>query len=238
MVLIYNKPDIFTSIKNKGGLSKMAKLYCRYGAMGSSKTANALMVRYNYLERGQKVIMLKPQKEKRDGEKVIRSRIGLEAECMFVEEFEELVKNNWSRRLSIQNDDTGCLTDDQIERVYEETDDYTEISAVIVDEAQFLSKEQIDFLSDIVDYYNIPVICYLLRTDFQGNFFEGSKRLMELADVIEEVPTVCWCGRRAQFNARVHDGKIVREGEQFMLGANDDYVSLCRKHFKEGTIHP
>ena len=148
----------------------MAKLYCRYGAMGSSKTANALMVRYNYIERGQKVIMLKPQKEKRDGEKVIKSRIGLEAECMFVEEFEELIKNNWSRRLAIQNDDSGCLTDEQISAVYEETDDYTEISAVIVDEAQFLSKEQIDFLSDIVDYYDIPVICYLLRTDFQGNF--------------------------------------------------------------------
>lgn len=187
----------------------MAKLYFRYGAMGSSKTANALMVRHNYAEKGQTAILLKPQKENRDGEKVIRSRIGLEAECMFVEDFlKEFDKLINSKR----------------------------IDAVIVDEAQFLTVEQVESLSDIVDFCDIPVICYGLRTDFTGHFFDGSRRLMELADIIEEVPTVCWCGKRAQLNARIINGRMTREGEQFMLGGNESYVSVCRRHYKEGII--
>lgn len=186
----------------------MAKLYFRYGAMGSSKTANALMVRYNYIEKNQNVVMLKPKAENRDGVKTIKSRIGLSAECEFVEDFIESFDEKTSQNYH----------------------------AIIVDEAQFMTKEQVDFLSDIVDLHNIPVLCYGLRTDFQGNFFEGSKRLMEIADVIEEIPTVCWCGKRAQFNARVIDGKIVREGEQVMLGGNETYVSLCRKHYKTGKL--
>lgn len=183
----------------------MPKLYFRYGAMGSSKTANALMVRYNYQEKEQNAILLKPKKESRDGEKMIRSRIGLTAECLFVEDF---------------------LANPSFEKV----------DAIIVDEAQFLTTAQVDALSDIVDNYNIPVLCYGLRTDFTGHFFEGAQRLMEIADIIEEVPTVCWCGKRAQFNARIIDGKIVRTGEQFMLGGNESYVSLCRKHYKAGKI--
>lgn len=186
----------------------MAKLYFRYGAMGSSKTANALMVRYNYIEKNQNVVMLKPKAENRDGVKTIKSRIGLSAECEFVEDFIESFDEKTSQNYH----------------------------AIIVDEAQFMTKEQVDFLSDIVDLHNIPVLCYGLRTDFQGNFFEGSKRLMEIADVIEEIPTVCWCGKRAQFNARVIDGKIVREGEQVMLGGNETYISLCRKHYKTGKL--
>jgi thymidine kinase len=110
------------------------------------------------------------------------------------------------------------------------------IDAIIVDEAQFLSREDIDELSDMVDKYNIPVMCYGLRTDFQGNAFPGSARLLELADEIVESSTVCWCGRKARFNARVCDGKIVREGEQVQLGGNESYTSLCRKHFKEGIV--
>lgn len=186
----------------------MAKLYFRYGAMGSSKTANALMVRYNYIEKNQNVVMLKPKAENRDGVKTIKSRIGLSAECEFVEDFIESFDEKTSQNYH----------------------------AIIVDEAQFMTKEQVDFLSDIVDFHNIPVLCYGLRTDFQGNFFEGSKRLMEIADVIEEIPTVCWCGKRAQFNARVIEGKIVREGEQVMLGGNETYISLCRKHYKTGKL--
>lgn len=191
----------------------MAKLYFRYGAMGSSKTANALMVRYNYLEKGQSVILLKPKRENRDGEKIVQSRMGLYAECVFVEEF--------------------------LARAEEWVPGATDISydAVIVDEAQFLTAEQVDLLSELVDRFEIPVLCYGLRTDFQGHFFEGSRRLMEIADVIEEVPTVCWCGKRAQYNARISDGKIVRDGVQVMLGGNECYVSLCRKHFKEGRLH-
>lgn len=187
----------------------MAKLYYRFGAMGSSKTANALMVRYNYIERGQKVILLKPKLDSRDGDKVIASRIGLRAECEYVEDFLE------------KPDLTESLNCD----------------AIIVDEAQFLNTEQVDSLSDVVDFLDIPVLCYGLRTDFKGHLFEGAKRLMEVADVIEEIKTVCWCGRRASFNARVIDGKIRKDGEQIMLGGNESYVSLCRKHFKLGMLH-
>lgn len=185
----------------------MAKLYFRFGAMGSSKSANALMVRYNYMEKGQNVIMLKPRTENRDGDKVIRSRIGLEAECVYVDDFLDSMKSEW-----------------------------TKYAAVIVDEAQFLTEAQVDQLSDLVDDYGIPVLCYGLRADFQNRFFEGSRRLMEIADVIEQVPTVCWCGKRAHCNARIHNGHIVRKGEQVFLGGNESYVSLCRKHFKRGQI--
>lgn len=104
------------------------------------------------------------------------------------------------------------------------------------DEAQFLSAEEVDTLSDIVDFYEIPVLCYGLRTDSLNHLFPGSRRLMESADVIEEVPTVCWCGKRAQCNTRYADGKIVREGAQIMLGSNESYVALCRKHYKEGKL--
>ncbi len=193
----------------------MAKLYFRYGAMGSSKTANALMVRYNYIEKGQNPVLLKPGIENRDGEKVIRSRIGLEADCIFVEDFLSEVSNEWM---------TG------------KSDRYKTIDCIIIDEAQFLTEGQVDILADIVDTYNLPVICYGLRTDFTSHFFEGAKRLMEIADKIEEVPTVCWCGKRAHYNARVHNGQIVREGAQVMMGGNESYVSLCRKHFRLGLL--
>ena len=180
----------------------MAKLYFRYGAMGSSKTANALMVRYNYEEKGQYAVILKPRLDKRDGAKTIYSRIGLQAEGEFVETFLEKVSREWM----------PCLQDG------------------------ILTADQVDLLSELVDYFDIPVICYGLRTDFRGMLFEGSRRLLEIADRIEEIPTVCWCGRRAHFNARFSDGKILRTGAQIFLGANESYVSLCRKHYKEGKL--
>lgn len=191
----------------------MAKLYFRYGAMGSSKTANALMARYNYMEKGQKVILLKPKVENRDGENLIRSRIGLSAECNLVEDFLEQVENQTETVIKWKN-----------------------ASVIIVDEAQFLSKSQIDKLASIVDDHHISVICYGLRTDFTSNLFEGSKRLMELSDVIEEIPTICWCGKKAQFNARINNGKIVKSGEQIVMGGNESYVSLCRKHYMSGEV--
>lgn len=194
----------------------MAKLYFRYGAMGSSKTANALMVKYNYEEKGQIPVLLKPRTDTRDGERLIRSRIGLEDKCSFVDEFLEEMKTEGS----------------SVQMALKEK----KLAAVIVDEAQFVSAEEVDLLSDIVDFYDIPVLCYGLRTDFTSHLFEGSKRLMEIADIIEEVPTVCWCGRRAHYNTRIKDGKVVRTGEQIMIGGNESYVSLCRKHFKEGRI--
>ena len=188
----------------------MAKLYFRYGAMGSSNTANALMVRYNYYERGSSPVLLKPKMENRDGGSVIRSRIGLEAECRFVEDFMAEIGEKWEKV-----------------RLYD---------AIIVDEAQFLSVEQVDWLSDAVDFGKVPVICYGLRTDFRGDFFPGSMRLLEVADKIEEVKTVCWCGRKATHNARIHDGKVVRDGAQVLMGGNESYVALCRKHFKFGML--
>ena len=190
----------------------MAKLYFRYGAMGSSKTANALMVWYNYLERNSRAQLLKPKLENRDGEQIIRSRIGLEAECDFVEDFIDGIGNDWEKA--------------------------KEYDAIIVDEAQFITREQADWFSDLVDFAEIPVICYGLRTDFRGEFFPGSMRLMEIADKIEEVKTVCWCGRKANNNARIRDGRVIRDGEQVVMGGNESYVALCRKHFKLGHLRP
>lgn len=182
----------------------MAKLYFRYGAMGSSKTANAVMVQYNYRERGREVLMLKPKLENRDGATIVKSRCGLEAQCRFVEDLPNI--------------------------------DLTGIACVIVDEAHFLTAAQVRTLVDIVDEYDIPVICYGLRTDFRGELFEGSRELLCWADTIEEIKTICWCGRKATFNARVRNGKIVREGEQILLGGNSAYISLCRKHWKSGEL--
>ena len=175
--------------------------------MWSSKTANTLMVRYNYIEKWQHPVLLKPRAENRDGELILRSRIGLEAECEIVEDF--IRDFAWSNHT---------------------------IDAIIIDEAHFLTKDQVDFFAQIVDTYKIPVLCYGLRSDFKSELFAGSKRLFEIADVIEEIPTVCWCGKRAHFNARIMDEKIVREGEQFLLGGNESYASLCRRHYLSGDI--
>ena len=182
----------------------MAKLYFRYGAMGSSKTANAIMVRHNYIERNQRVLMVKPAMEDRDGARTVRSRCGLEADCVFAEE----------------------LTDELVSACH----------CLIVDEAQFLTREQVAYLVHVVDDLNVPVICYGLRTDFQNNFFEGSLWLMAWADTIEEIKTICWCGRKAVCNARVVDGHVVREGDQILLGGSSRYVSLCRRHWRSGEL--
>lgn len=187
----------------------MAKLYFYYGAMGSSKSANALMAEYNYRERGQKVLLAKTNTDTRDGKNVIRSRIGLERECILLS-------------------DICAMSDEEIK----------EYDAVIVDEIQFAPARQIDFLAHIVDDLDIPVLCYGLRTDFQLNLFEGSERLLAIADEIKEIKTVCWCGRKATCNARYNKHGIVRSGAQIMLGANDDYIALCRKHFLEGKLSP
>ncbi len=182
----------------------MAKLYFRYGAMGSSKTANAVMVQYNYQERGQRALMLKPRIDTRDGERVVGSRAGLRAPCNYVEELDQI--------------------------------DLSGYHCIIVDEAQFLKKEQVRRLVAIVDEMDIPVICYGLRSDFQGNLFEGSQWLLAWADTIEEVKTVCWCGKKATCNARVSDGKVVKAGEQILLGGNESYVALCRRHWEKGQL--
>ena len=186
----------------------MAKLYFYYGAMGSSKTANALMADYNYRERGQKTILAKTNIDTRDGKNVIWSRIGLERECVLLSDV--------------------CAMSEEELRTYD---------AIIVDEIQFAKREQIDFLAYIVDYLKVPILCYGLRSDFQLNLCEGSERLLAIADELHEVKTVCWCGKKATCNARYNEHGIVRVGTQVLLGANDEYIALCRKHFLEGKLH-
>lgn len=186
----------------------MAKLYFFYGAMGSSKSANALMVEYNYRERGQKVLLAKTNIDTRDGVNLIHSRIGLSRQCVLLS-------------------DVCSMSDEQI-RAYD---------AVIVDEIQFAKTDEVDFLAHIVDDLDVPVMCYGLRSDFQSHLFEGSRRILEICDEIKEIKTMCWCGRKATCNARHNENGIVREGAQVMLGANDEYIALCRKHFNEGRLH-
>ena len=186
----------------------MPRLFFRYGAMGSSKTANALMVCYNYEERGQKALLAKSAIDTRDGANIVHSRIGLERECILLE--------------TLCND----MTEEEI-KTYD---------AIVVDEAQFATPEQVDFLAHLVDDFGIPVLCYGLRADFQNKLFPGSERLLAIADHIQELKTVCWCGRKATCNARYNENGIVREGAQVMLGSNDSYKALCRKHFKMGKL--
>ena len=187
----------------------MAKLYFYYGAMGSCKTATLLTTAFNYEERGQTTIILKPSIDTRDGESIIRSRVGLERKCILLDDFTKMYK-----------DDKSSIISD----------------VILVDEVQFASKEDIDFLSDIVDFYNIPVLCYGLRVDFKGELFAGSRRLLEIADNIIELKTMCWCGRKAVCNARYDENGIIRDGNQVLIGSNSKYTALCREHYKLGRL--
>ncbi len=188
----------------------MAQLYFKYGAMGSSKTANALMARFNYEERGQQALLVKPRMDTRDGDHQVVSRIGLTHPCIY---FDEL----------------RCLTIMELQQN----------ACIIVDEAQFLTRDDVMYLVYIVDDLDIPVMCYGLRADFKGDLFPGSEALLVMADKLEEVKTVCWCGRKALFNARFDaDGKVLKEGAQVELGANDRYISLCRRHWMAGDLGP
>ena len=188
----------------------MAQLYFKYGAMGSSKTANALMTRFNYEERGQKTLLVKPRLDTRDGDHMVVSRIGLTYPCIYFDEMQQLSV------MELQQN-----------------------ACVIVDEAQFLTREEVMYLVGLVDDLGIPVICYGLRADFKGDLFPGSEALLVMADKIEEVKTICWCGKKATFNARFDAaGKVLKEGEQVVLGANDQYIGLCRKHWMAGDLGP
>ena len=187
----------------------MAKLYFKYGAMGSSKTAQALITKYNYEENDMKVWLLKPSADTRDGAAVIRSRIGLEAKC------------------EIATPDTDIYECFRATRM-------GECDVIIADECQFLTVAQIDQLRAIVNDFSVPVLCFGLRTDFQTKLFPGSLRLMELADCIEEIKTMCDCGAKATVNARISDGYIVTEGAQVVLGGNDCYIAMCHRCYIHG----
>ena len=187
----------------------MAKLYFKYGAMGSSKTAQALITKYNYEENDLNVWLIKPSADTRDGAEILRSRIGLEA------------------RVDVITPDVD------VHKLFEATKN-GHCHVVIVDECQFMTSEQIDQLRAIVNDFNVPVLCFGLRTDFQTHLFPGSRRLMELADCIEEIKTMCDCGAKATVNARINNGYIVTEGAQVVLGGNDSYIAMCHRCYING----
>ena len=188
----------------------MAKLYFKYGAMGSSKTAQALITKYNYEENGLKVWLIKPSADTRDGQNILRSRIGLQAQVEVIPPSMDL------RQRFLESQEGHC-------------------HVIIVDECQFLTPEQIDELREIVDVNNIPVMCFGLRTDFQTKLFPGSLRLMEVADTIQEIKTICDCGAKATVNARIDSsGHIVTQGAQVVLGGNDSYLAMCHKCYRNG----
>ena len=182
----------------------MAKLYFKYGAMGCSKTAQALITKFNYEERGMKVLLIKPSIDTRDGVDLVKSRIGLKAEAYAVDLHENLYD------------------------FY--TKKHSDCNVVIVDECQFLTPEQVDQLGDIVIKLSVPVLCFGLATDFTTHLFPGSRRLFEIAESISEIKSVCKCGAKATVNARFDDnGHVVYKGEQVVLGGNGRYTAMCRK---------
>ena len=187
----------------------MAKLYFKYGAMGSSKTAQALITKYNYEENDMNVWLMKPGTDTRDGMNVVKSRIGLRSEAQVI-----------SPEMDVY-------------AIYQ-AEHKDKVDAIIVDECQFFTIEQINQLRAIVDDFNVPVMCFGLRTDFQTKLFPGSLRLMEVADTIQEVKTICDCGAKATVNARISDGYIVTEGAQVFLGGNDAYIAMCHRCYVRG----
>ncbi len=185
----------------------MAKLYFKYGAMGSSKSAQALITKFNYEERGMKVWLIKPAMDDRDGVGIIKSRIGLNETADVLKPEDSLLEG--FKRLEKKD-------------------------VIIVDECQFLTAEQIDDLRFIVDNYNIPVLCFGLRTDFMTKLFPGSLRLFEVADSISEIKTICSCGSKAIVNARIDEaGNVISEGEQVFIGGNESYIAMCHKCWKK-----
>lgn len=181
----------------------MAKLYFKYGAMGSAKTAQALITKYNYEENGMRVWLIKPSTDNRDGQDIIKSRVGLEAKADVVTPKDSI--------LDMFKKQNG-------------------VDIIIADECQFFTAAQVDELREIVDTADIPVLCYGLRTDFLCKFFPGSLRLLEVCDTITEVRAICDCGAKATVNARISaDGYVVTEGAQLFLGGNDSYTAMCHR---------
>lgn len=189
----------------------MAKLYFYYSAMNAGKSTNLLQAAYNYHERGLRSLLLTPQLDTRDGVGRIASRIGLKADAIAFQQTDSLLN------------------------VCRNEHSESPVSCVFVDEAQFLTKRQVHELGDVADELSIPVLAYGLRTDFQGNLFEGSHYLLAWADVLTEIKTICHCGRKATMVLRVDSaGQPIRGGEQIRIGGNESYVSVCRQHFKAG----
>lgn len=194
---------------------RKGKLYFRYGTMGSAKTALLLTTAYNFEERGLTYLCLKPAVDTREGDSVIRSRIGIERTCSWVYHNTDLYK--WARE--------KCTAMGRV------------VDWILVDEAQFLSAEQIDQLSRIVDDMGTNVVCYGLRTDFKSHLFEGSRRLFEIADTIDEIKSTCTCGRKTIVNARIDaNGDFVEDGAQVEIGGDDRYIAVCRRCWRNKRI--
>ncbi|MDD9910253.1 MAG: thymidine kinase [Ahrensia sp.] len=193
----------------------MAKLYFNYSAMNAGKSTNLLQASYNYRERGMNTLLLTAALDDRIGVGRIGSRIGLDAEAQ-----------------------TFAAEDDLFERVEKNHENF-QLGCVLVDEAQFLSEAQVWQLCRIADRLGIPVMCYGLRTDFQGKLFSGSAALLALADTLREIKTICWCGRKATMVVRLDgEGRVMEDGDQVAIGGEDRYVSLCRRHWDDRNIGP
>ncbi len=189
----------------------MAKLYFYYSAMNAGKSTVLLQSSYNYRERGMNTLVLTPEVDTRSAEGIVSSRIGLEADAR---SFSHL---------------------DNIFEIARRAHEEKPLHCVLVDEAQFLTKRQVRQLSDVADRLDVPVLAYGLRTDFQGNLFEGSMHLLAWADNLSEIKTICHCGRKATMVLRLDgQGNPVHDGDQVKIGGNERYTSVCRKHFKEG----
>ncbi|HML39014.1 MAG TPA: thymidine kinase [Bacillota bacterium] len=192
----------------------MAQLYYRYSTMNAGKSIELIKVAYNYEERGKRVLVFTPSVDDRFGVGVIASRIGVTREAIAI------------------NDDTNIL------EVFMKESKKGPVDCVLVDECQFLKKHHVQELVEIVDSCDVPVLAYGLKNDFKNELFEGSYYLLVYADKIEEIKTICWCGRKATMVARIVDGKFVKTGEQIVVGGNDMYISLCRKHYNDGRLGP
>ena len=197
-------------VASKGG--QMAQLYYRYSTMNAGKSIELIKVAYNYEERGKNVLTLVPSVDDRYGVGLITSRIGVQREALIVK------------------DDTNILS------LYLRENEKRKIDCVLIDECQFLKKHHVQELVEIVDSCEVPVLAYGLKNDFRNELFEGSYYMLIYADKIEEIKTICWCGRKATMVARVVDGQFVKQGEQVVIGGNDMYVSLCRKHYNDGRL--
>lgn len=196
-------------------MNRKGKLYFRYGTMGSAKTALLLTTAYNFEERKMRYLCLKPVIDTRDKKNVIRSRIGIERECRWI-----YPESNLYEDIKQYFRETGAIVD-----------------WFLVDEAQFLTAEQVDQLSMVVDDFGSNVICYGLRTDFKTHLFEGSQRLFEIADTIDEIKSTCTCGHKTIVNARIDgNGDILTEGQQVEIGGDDRYIAVCRKCWRNRRI--
>lgn len=189
----------------------MAKLYFYYSAMNAGKSTTLLQSSYNYRERGMNTLILQPEIDTRFGAGKVASRIGIEAQAV-----------------------TFTTADNLLSKVAGYHAE-SPLHCVLVDEAQFLTKQQVRQLSDVCDTLDVPVLAYGLRTDFQGSLFEGSRHLLAWADTLSEIKTICHCGRKATMVLRIDaDGKAIKDGNQVQIGGNDRYLSVCRMHFKQG----